>query len=96
MKKVKYIGPRSAGKVWASLGIGIGLLLIPLVLWGGLIQNPAHGIGLWRANGLVWTILYCILLPISYGIIGFISGAIAAFIYNILPGSLGSLEVELE
>jgi hypothetical protein len=95
MKRVKYIGPLSAGKVLSNLGMGIGLLLIPLILWEGFIQNP-HGMYLGRAEGWFWPILYCILLPILYGITGFISGAIAAIIYNILPGWLGSVEVELE
>jgi hypothetical protein len=36
------------------------------------------------------------LLPIVYGIMGFLGGVITAVIYNLAAGAVGGLEVELE
>lgn len=37
-----------------------------------------------------------IFLPIMYGIMGFIGGAIMAFVYNVVAGIAGGVELELE
>jgi len=37
-----------------------------------------------------------IILPIMYGIFGFIGGAIGAWIYNLVAGWIGGIEIELE
>jgi hypothetical protein len=35
-------------------------------------------------------------LPLIYGLLGFVSGAIAALVYNILAGIVGGIRFELE
>jgi hypothetical protein len=37
-----------------------------------------------------------VLLPLLYGILGFIGGAIGAAVYNLFSGIVGGLELELE
>ena len=37
-----------------------------------------------------------VIMPIFYGCMGFIGGAIAAVIYNSLAGMMGGLELRLE
>jgi len=37
-----------------------------------------------------------IFLPIMYGVIGFIAGAIGAALYNLVAGVVGGIEIEVE
>jgi hypothetical protein len=37
-----------------------------------------------------------IFLPIMYGIFGFIAGVIGAFLYNVIAGVVGGIEIETE
>ncbi|HYY96259.1 MAG TPA: hypothetical protein VE713_17265, partial [Pyrinomonadaceae bacterium] len=54
-------------------------------------DTGAAGVG-----GIVGGLVLMIAIPIFYGIIGFIFGAIGALIYNIAAGIIGGLELELE
>jgi len=37
-----------------------------------------------------------IILPIFYGVVGFIAGAIGAALYNLIAGMVGGIEIEVE
>jgi hypothetical protein len=37
-----------------------------------------------------------IFLPILYGVAGFVFGAIAAAVYNLIAGIVGGIEIEVE
>lgn len=37
-----------------------------------------------------------IFLPIMYGVIGFVAGAIGAAVYNLVAGFVGGIEIEVE
>jgi hypothetical protein len=41
-------------------------------------------------------IAFAIFAPVFYGVIGFVFGAIGAFLYNIMAKWLGGIEVRLE
>ncbi|MGH7784156.1 MAG: hypothetical protein ACREO5_09995, partial [Candidatus Binatia bacterium] len=47
-------------------------------------------------GGVVIGIVAMIGIPIMYGIIGFIGGAIGAAVYNIFAGFVGGIEIEVE
>ena len=92
------IGVLSAAKivggVYAGLGLIIGLFSACFGLIGiaGLIsETDAEALGF--SAGLFLAGL-C-LLPIVYAVLGFIGGAIAALIYNLVAGVNGGLELEL-
>jgi hypothetical protein len=96
--EIKRIGVLSAAKivggVYAGLGLIIGLFsaCFGLITFAGLISEAdaelaGFGAGLFLAG-------LC-LLPLLYGILGFIGGAIAALIYNVVAGVIGGLELEL-
>ncbi len=55
---------------------------------GGLLGVPFVGAGL--------GVLVIIILPIYFGIIGFIFGAIGAFLYNLIAGKVGGVELEFD
>ena len=72
----------------------MGLILAPLFLLMGVLaaavgqrNNPLAGI---------FSVGVALLLPVFYGGIGFIAGAIGAFFYNLLARWVGGFELELE
>ena len=98
---IKRFGVFSAAKIYAVVMAGMGLLIgVPLgiimMIFGAAMMaggsNSAAGGGV----GIGIGIFYMIGLPIIYGILGFIFGAIGALIYNIAAGIIGGLEMELE
>ena len=95
MTKVRSIRVFSAAKVNALLYGILGLLVAPFLLLGpGLAMLGADGSR--RATGFGGAIFIAAILPIFYALIGFITGAIMAFIYNAISHASGGLEVELE
>jgi hypothetical protein len=49
-------------------------------------QNPFAGFG----------IVFALMAPIFYGVLGFIFGAIGAFLYNLLAKWIGGIELHLQ
>jgi hypothetical protein len=98
---IRRFGVFSAAKIYAVVMAGMGLVIgVPLgiimMIFGAAMMagggNSAAGGGV----GIGIGIFYMIGLPIMYGILGFIFGAIGALIYNIAAGIIGGLEMELE
>ena len=95
IKRLKRIDPVIAGTVQAIIMAFFGLLYIPfglLMMFGGFASNDANGIGV----GIGVGIAIMIFAPILYGIMGFIGGLIAAFIYNFAVRFTGGLRMEFE
>lgn len=104
MKEIKKIGVLSAAKVLGVLYLVLSLFVaIPLAcislfsasLFASTgIQDPdTLGVGL--VTGVGGLLVYGICIPIFYAVIGFIGGAIAAFVYNVVAGFIGGIELEL-
>jgi transmembrane protein DUF3566 len=96
---IRRIDPVSAAKIQGVLGAAIGLLigacvsLIALAA-GGLASassDEAVGAGLF---GMLLGAGAIIIMPIFYGIFGFIGGLIWAFLYNLAAKFTGGLEVD--
>ncbi len=96
--QIKRVGVFSYAKISAVVMAGIMLIVaVPLGLImmvvgaAALTQNGAAG-----GVGIGMGLAYMILLPIIYGVIGFIFGALGALIYNVAAGFVGGIELELE
>lgn len=76
------------GVIYGVFIIGYSLLGASLV--GGDAKLAVGG------GGVVVGIVTMIAVPIIYGIIGFIFGALGAVIYNIFAGFIGGVEIEVE
>jgi hypothetical protein len=100
MATVKRIGPGSAFKIglvtYAILGLVLGLFMafISTVIGslGSLGQSAAPGARLFGFGMGFGAIIF---FPICYGLIGGIFAAIGAFIYNLVAGWVGGLEVDI-
>jgi hypothetical protein len=93
------VGPLSAGKLMAVLyalfGLIIGALMtLMAVMGGGGSADPAAAEAM-GAFGPVVGVGAIVILPIVWGIIGFIGGAIGAFLYNIAARIGGGVDLDL-
>jgi hypothetical protein len=100
MATVKRIGPGSAFKVglvlYAFLGLIVGVIMaLVSMMVGSLGSVPEASLPAVKALGFGLGIGSIIIFPIFYGIIGGIGGAISAFLYNLIAGWVGGLEVEI-
>ena len=96
---IKRISPMSCAKVSGLLYAVIGLLVgacVSLVMMsiGNFMPQeevPAAGmISMMFGAGAI------VILPIFYGVLGFVGGAIVAFAYNLIAGWTGGIELEVQ
>lgn len=99
---VKRIGVLSLAKVQsvvlAAMGLVIGLIYgLFFIIFGAMMMSTGtKGSGAAAAGGLVGGLAMIVFIPIFYAVIGFVFGALSAFIYNLAAGVIGGLELELE
>ena len=93
------IGVLSCAKVLGALYTGVGLILGFFFSLFGMLQSMFLGgtdLGSGAAAfGFLFGIGAIVLLPIVYGVMGFIAGALGAFIYNLVSGFVGGMELVL-
>lgn len=91
---IKRIEPLQCGKIagtlYAMLGLLVGLLFTFISLAGGL---PTEGISLF---GPLFGVGAVIVLPICYGIIGFLVSMLMAAFYNVVAKLVGGFEIQVE
>ncbi len=95
---IKSVGPVSCAKItgtlYAIIGLFVGIAVSLVSLVGGLasrntsVPNP----GLFAAFGVGSVILF----PILYGVFGFVATLIGAWLYNVLAGIVGGIQIDLE
>jgi hypothetical protein len=103
---VRRVGILSVAKIEGLLmfvvGLFIGVIygLIFIIFGAAIMASMAQRSGGDQALGgvgpIVGGIIMMIAIPIFYGIMGFIGGAIGAVIYNIAAGIVGGIKLELE
>jgi hypothetical protein len=101
--RIKKLGILSVAKMYAAImlvislliSIPYGLFIIIFSLTGASSIGGQGGLAL-GGGGVVFGLLFMIGLPIFYGAIGFIGGAIGALLYNLFAGLVGGIEIEVE
>jgi len=95
--ELKRIGPISAAKIsgalYAILGLFFGVFVSLFSLLGLTAASQAQPGG--EFLGLLFGVGAVILLPIIYGLLGFVSSLIMALIYNGLAKVCGGVVLEL-
>lgn len=100
--QIKKLGVLSVAKMYAAIMLVMSLLIsIPyglFVIGISLMGASAGGRGglAIGGGGVIIGLLVMIGLPIFYGAIGFVAGAIGALLYNIFAGMVGGIEIEVE
>jgi hypothetical protein len=97
MKEIKRIGILSMAKIYgltmAILGLIIGIFIGFIMFFIGSFVGTSHGIT--PFFGPTLGIGGFIIMPIIYGLLGFILGALCAVLYNLLASWVGGIEIEI-
>lgn len=94
MSEIEHIGVLSAAKliaiIYAVIGLIVGLLFSLTAVTGFALAGEDGG-----AAALLFGVGAVIVMPIAYGVMGFILGAIATWVYNVAAGMVGGVELRL-
>ena len=91
MTKIQSVRVLSAAKVNGMLYGILGLLVAPFVLLG-----PGLAIAGGERRGFGGAVMVAAFLPFLFACVGFVAGALLAFIYNAISHAIGGIEVELQ
>ena len=94
MLRLRSVGVLSAAKISALLYGGLSLLFVPLLLIMAAVMTLVP-----KAENqppAILFVVFAVFAPVIYGLIGFITGALMAFIYNLVAGWVGGLELQFE
>lgn len=96
---IRRIGVLSLAKMLGALYGIVGLIFGVIV---ALFSLVGAGVGLVNEDaasgifGAMFGVGAVILLPIFYGVMGFLGGALMAFLYNLVSGVAGGLELDVD
>ena len=92
---IQRIGPVSCAKIvgtlYALLGLLAGAVFSMIAMAGGFAANNSGFAGFGAIVGVGAIIAF----PICYGLLGFITTFIGAWLYNMLAGAVGGIELDL-
>ena len=93
MVSLRSIGVMSCAKMMGAIYGSLGLIFLPLFLLGGF-ASMTLGRGSGAPSGVAMMFL-AILLPFFYAVMGFLIGALTAWMYNLFAGWVGGIQLEL-
>lgn len=99
---IRRFGVWSVAKLYGALLAAMGLLFGAVIALASMIGGAAGalgGDGPASAAGpmaMMFGVGAIIFLPIFYGVLGVVMGAISAALYNLFAGLIGGIEVETE
>jgi hypothetical protein len=93
---IRRIGVLSAAKLYAAISFAMGLIFGVFVALGSLLGMSFGDPDTPAIIGMMFGVGAVVLLPLFYGAMGFVFGAIGAALYNLFAGLVGGLEVETQ
>lgn len=94
MVRLRSIAVMSSAKICAVVHAAIGILVGVIFLLVGIVGAafaPAQ-----QKLGMLGIVVMAVLMPVFYGVLGFVMGALWAFVYNFAASAIGGLELEFE
>lgn len=99
---IRHVGVWSVARLYGALSGAMGLLFGAIVAAISLIGGAAGAMN--EANSsfgsgslsMLFGVGAIIFLPICYGVLGLVMGAIAAALYNLFAGMLGGIELDIQ
>jgi hypothetical protein len=83
------IGPRSAAKVIAVLYAIFGLVMGAFFSVAALLRADGGGVG------AMWGVAAVVIFPVLYGVLGFLVTLLTTWLYNVVAGAVGGIELDL-
>jgi uncharacterized membrane protein len=94
MQQIRSIGIVSTARIMAVVYGLFSLLFMPFLLLAAL-AGAASGDSTLAGLGMAAVVVLAVLLPLIYAALGFLAGAIGAFIYNLAARWAGGIEITL-
>ena len=95
MSILKRIGVRSsaklAGLLYGLMGLIFGAIVSLVALLGSSVSENTQ-----EQAGILFGVGAVVILPVLYGVVGYIAGAISTALFNLVAGWAGGLEIEIE
>lgn len=96
MKRVKRFGVYQTSKVAAIILFLLTLVfVVPVAIVGSIVGSMFGGADFFPGFPIA-SVFLVVLLPVFYGIIGFVSTAISCAVYNLISKWTGGIELEFE
>lgn len=93
---INRIGPLSiaklSGLLYAIFGLVFGGIFSLIAMAGGFASDTAGAAGIGAIMGVGAVIVF----PIFYGVLGFVSTLVGAWLYNVAAGVVGGVEVDIQ
>ena len=83
------IGPLSAAKVVAVLYAIFGLIMGAFFSIAALFRPDGGGMG------AMWGVAAVVIFPVLYGVLGFLVTLLTTWLYNVVAGAVGGIELDL-
>jgi len=97
MYSIRSIDVISRAKIMAAVHGCLSLLFVPILVLAGLVSilvGPSSDkLPVIAAIGV--GVLFAIVLPLFYAAIGFLIGALGAWVYNMVAMRIGGIKIEL-
>jgi hypothetical protein len=93
---IKRVGPlscaRLSGTLYGFIGLLIGGIFSMVAMAGGFASDTTASRGIAAAIGVGAIVVF----PILYGVMGFVATLIGAWLYNIVAGIVGGVELDVQ
>ena len=93
---IRRVGPLSfaklSGMLYAIMGLILGGIVSLIALAGGFASNTSEGAGISALVGVGAVVVF----PFFYGLIGFLGTLIVAWLYNVVAGIVGGVEMDVQ
>jgi hypothetical protein len=83
------------GILYALLGFIVGGVVTMIALVAGAAANKAGAGGGGGLGAIISGVGAIVIIPVFYGVLGFIGGIISALIYNVIASFTGGIKFEL-
>jgi len=91
---IKRIGVVKAALFQACFGVAMGILVALIFMaFGSMLSAFGQNAGM---VGMLGGLAMLIIMPIFYGVVGFIFGALFAAVYNLIASIIGGIEIDVE
>jgi hypothetical protein len=94
---VRRVGPlsfaRLMGALYALMGLLLGGIVSLISIVGGALIPSDQATGM---TGALFGAAAIVILPICYGVLGFLTSLIGAALYNAIASVVGGVEIEVQ
>lgn len=96
MRTIRRVGVLSVAKIYGALMAGMGLLVG--IMFAGLstVAPALAGSDLPPFMSAMFGVGAVVILPIVYGVMGLVMGAVGGALYNMFAGTVGGVQIDVE